>query len=327
MQLLQAKWDEGKFVCVGLDPVLDKMPHKIWQASPRQSERFYLFCRAIVDATHDLVCCYKPNAAFFMAMGPEGLDVLARVIAYINKVAPDVAVILDAKQGDIDSTNDGYVTFDFTQMGADAVTVHNYLGMEAMAPFLDQLDPADRPQPNKGVIVLCHTSNKGAGEYQDRLVQLTHEEAEAWGLWDGNARPDVIQPLPKIPLYQLVAYHVSREWNRHGNCAVVVGATYPRQLAEVRAIVGDMPILIPGLGHQEGDLEAAIAAGKNSRGQGMIINNSRGVIFAYQKDEQFGEGQFALAARKATLKMHVVINRALKLPLTDAISTAVEERA
>jgi orotidine-5'-phosphate decarboxylase len=271
MDLLQARWDEGKFVCVGLDSDQSKMPEWIMPPEARQ----LVFNKAIVDATKDLVCAYKPNSAFYEALGADGLWALDATIAYINQEAPDIPVILDYKRGDIGNTNNGYVE---AAKAADAVTVHPYLGMEAMKPFLEQ--------KNKGAIVLCRTSNPGAGELQDLRVEL-------------GAHADTCEVFYG-PLYQRVAMHVSnpRTWNYNGNCAVVVGATYPEELAEVRKIVGDMPILIPGIGAQGGDLETTVKAGVNSNGQGMIINSSRGIIFASM------EKNFAEAARAATQKMH-----------------------
>ena len=272
-QKLQTVWDERKFVCVGLDSDLNhpKFPSSV--PSHPWAERVVnlsgdglkqlSFNCAIVDATKDLVMAYKPNLAFYR--GGEGKQVLKLTIRYIREVAPDVLIILDAKQADIDNTNDGYVAEDFDYYGSDAVTVHPYLGAQAMKPFLNCED--------KGVIVLIRTSNEGAGEFQDQPVPSP----------DGNGT---------IPLYQLVAHNVSRLWNNNGNCAGVVGATYPTELAQVRQIVGDgFPILIPGIGAQGGDLEATVLAGRDSSGQGMIINNSRGVIFASSGED------FAAAAR------------------------------
>jgi orotidine-5'-phosphate decarboxylase len=181
-------------------------------------------------------------------------------------------VILDAKRADIGTTNLGYVQAAFDIIGVDAITVHPYLGKEALAPFLARKE--------KGIIVLAKTSNPGAGEFQDLPVGDLQE-----------------------PLYQVVARHVAQNWNANGNCALVVGATYPADLKKVRAIIGDMPILIPGIGVQGGEIAATVAAGKDSRGWGMIINSSRGVIFASKEDD------FAQAARRATKELRTEINR------------------
>lgn len=220
---LKVKWSEGKFVCVGLD-----------QASFEAN-------KSVIDSTFDLVCAFKPNAAFYNDTQ------LTETINYIKSTHPDIPIILDAKRGDIASTNEAYVKAIFDQLGVDAVTVHPYLGKEALQPFLDRTD--------KGIFVLVKTSNPGAGEFQD------------------------LETRGK-PLYQVVAEHVAETWNKNGNCGVVVGATYPEELKKVREIVGDMLILVPGIGEQGGNLEETLRNGLNSQKQGLIINSSRGIIFA-----------------------------------------------
>lgn len=255
---LQKKWTENKFVCVGLDPVVEKLPKIVKQD-------FFEFNKAIIDATHDLVLAYKPNSAFYEALGPQGIEQLKKTVAYIQEKYSDVPVILDAKRGDIGSTNEGYVKFIFDYLNADAVTLHPYLGKEAIQPFLDRRD--------KGIIILCKTSNSGSGEFQDLKVE-------------GK------------PLYQIVAKKVITKWNENGNICFVVGATYPEEFKIIRKIVGDVPILIPGIGVQGGDLEKIVKNGKNGRNQGMIISSSRGIIFA--SDEK----DFADAARKEVLLLH-----------------------
>ena len=283
-QMLEKKWGEGKFVSVGLDSDSEKIPRneppRADGYGPRIIDVIVAFNRAIVEATKDLVCAYKPNLAFYISHGADGIDTLLRTITDIRNIAPDVPVILDAKFADIGNTNAGYVEFAFEYLGVDAITVHPYLGREALQPFLDCKD--------KGVFVLCRTSNPGAGEFQDQQVlnPIAHDRRDAF-----------------IPLYQYVAYRVAREWNKNGNCGLVVGATYPNELCEVRGLVGDMPILIPGVGAQGGDIEKTVKAGKDSRGQGMIINSSRGIIFASNGPD------FADAARRATLKLHTLINQ------------------
>ena len=284
MEMMQAKWDEGKFVCVGLDSDVKKLPSAVPKPMFAPDEPYFgawgdqaYFNKAIIDATKDLVCAYKPNLAFYR--GSLGKQELQTTINYIDHVSPDVPVILDAKQGDIGNTNDGYVDEDFSYFGAHAVTVNPYLGMVANKPFLDRAD--------KGIILLCRTSNEDADEFQDLPVPSP----------DGNGT---------VPLYQLVAHNVSRKWNDNGNCAVVVGATYPEELSEVRQIVGDgFPILIPGIGAQGGELEATVHAGCDSNGQGMIINSSRGIIFASSGKD------FAEAARYETMKLHEAITAVL----------------
>lgn len=280
-EMLEAQWAKGKFVCVGLDPDVEKLPEPLKLRYTEYSEttpgsQFIKFCEAIVFATADLVCAYKPNVAFFERHGIRGWDALYRIVAKIHKVAPDVPVILDAKRADIGNTNNGYVQMAFNYLQVDAITVHPYLGQEALQPFLDRAD--------KGIIVLCRTSNPGAGEFQDMKI---HAEGV----------------IGELPLYQWVAKNVSSRWNKNSNCALVVGATYPEELAEVRKIVGDIPILIPSIGAQGGDVEKTVLAGKDSRGWGMIINSSRGIIFASKGSD------FAEAARRETDKLHNLINQ------------------
>ncbi|MDB5254141.1 MAG: Orotidine 5-phosphate decarboxylase [Parcubacteria group bacterium] len=292
-QMLENKWAEGKFVCVGLDSELEKIPAHLHHMPDSGGDRLYdtifKFNKGIVDATHDLVCAYKPNIAFYERYASDGLFALQKTIGYIHAMAPDVPVILDAKRADIDNTNVGYVISSFDRLGADAITVHPYLGSEALQPFLSR--------PEKGVIVLCRTSNRGAGEFQDYHVVTG---------------PSLFGDAPQTrPLYQVVAMHVAQDWNKNGNCAVVVGATYPHELEEVRELVRDMPILIPGIGAQGGDLQATVAAGKNSFGRGMIINSSRGIIFA-SKGKDFAE-----AARRETQTLHENITRFLEVSSGD----------
>lgn len=244
---LTNKWGQGKFVCVGLD-----------QADFESNQ-------LVVDKTFDLVLAYKLNAAFYKE------EQLYKTINYIKDNHPDIAIILDAKRGDIGNTNEAYVKEIFDNLGVDAVTVHPYLGKESLQPFLDRTD--------KGIIVLVKTSNPGAGEFQDLDV---YPERSRRGK----------------PLYQVVAEHVT-SWNTNGNLAVVVGATYPKELKIVREIVGDMPILIPGIGAQGGDLEGTLKNGLNSKKQGLIISSSRGIIFAPDP-------------REATLNLHQEIVDLLK---------------
>lgn len=273
-QMLKAQWAKGNFVCVGLDSEFGKIPESVHvsgnECDVHEGNTIVAFNRAIVEATKDLVCAYKPNAAFYEAYGAEGISALARSIADIHAIAPDVPVILDAKRADIGNTNAGYVDAAFGFLRADAITVHPYLGAEALQPFLARVD--------KGVIVLCRTSNPGAGEFQNLSV-------------NGE------------PLYRFVARRVASEWNKAGNCALVVGATYPDELREVRGIVGDMPILIPGIGAQGGDVKKTVTAGKDIRGWGMVINSSRGIIFASKGAD------FAEAARRETEKLRNLINQ------------------
>ena len=264
MQSLQSAWTRNNsLVCVGLDPEPAKFPAHLKD----RNDAVFDFCAAIADATADLVCCYKPQIAHFAALRAE--DTLERLIAHIHARHPGVPVILDAKRGDIGSTAQHYVTEAFERFKADAVTLNPYMGRDSAQPFLDRAD--------KGVILLCHTSNPGAADLQDLDV--------------GGK-----------PLYQHVARLIAQEWNTNGNCALVTGATYPEQLAEVRALIGDIPLLVPGIGAQGGDVQAVVRNGRTAGGTGLMINSSRAILYA-------GNGEdFADAARKATLDLRDSIN-------------------
>lgn len=292
MELLSAQWDEGKFVCVGLDSDASKLPLSLRvQAGVDPADHQLIFNDAIVDATKDIVCAYKPNLAFYR--GGNGKYALRDTIYHINAKAPDVPVILDVKQGDIGNTNDGHAAEDFDWYGADAVTVSPYTGMEAMRPFLDQ--------KNKGIIVLCRTSNPGAGEFQNLVCAVYDGDHEVYAEpEDVAAFPAVLKvgTIQKMPLYKVVAHRIANHWNYNGNCCLVVGATYPDEMSEIRALVPDIPFLIPGIGSQGGDLEATVRAGATANGRGMIINNGSKIIFASEDDD------FAKAARRETTKMH-----------------------
>jgi len=269
--LLDAGWDQNKFLCVGLDSDLEKIPSHLREEGVR--EALVAFNRAIVDATKDIVLAFKPNTAFYEAHGDDGFAALRETIQYIHEQAPELPVILDAKRADIGNTNNGYIDSAFLRLRADAITVQPYGGRASLQPFLDQKD--------KGIIVWCRSSNGGAGEFQDLSI-------------DGE------------PLYMHVARHVAHEWNANGNCALVVGATYPDEMKTIRAVADDLPFLIPGIGAQGGDLQKTVQAGRDSRGRGMIISASRSVIFA-------GSGaDFADAARESAKKLDAEIRGALK---------------
>lgn len=269
-ELVSQKWDESKFLCVGLDPEFEKLPENLKRLGPK--EGIIAFNTAIVEVTKGLVCAYKPNAAFYEAHGEDGLSALEATIKEIHAVAPGVPVIIDAKRADIGNTNNGYVHAIFDELGADAVTVHPYLGSEALEPFLVRKE--------KGIIVLCRTSNKGAGEFQDLVV-----EGEM--------------------LYRHVARKVSERWNKNGNCGLVVGATYPEEIQEIRSIAPELPFLIPGIGAQGGDLAGSVKAGKDTNGKGMIVSASRSVIFASTGKD------FAEAAERSAQELHSAIQKAL----------------
>lgn len=240
------------FLCVGLDPDPDLMP----------IADVFEFNRAIIDATADLVCCYKPNMAFYEALGIPGLQALQRTLKHIPSHIP---VIADAKRGDIGSTAKAYAKALFQEWGFDAATVNPYLGRDSVEPFLEY--------DSNGVFLLCHTSNPGAADFQELPTGHGAEQR---------------------PLYQQVALS-AREWDHRGNLGLVVGATYPEQMQTVRDLCPDMVILAPGIGAQGGDLESTVRHGRDSQGQGIIINASRGVLYAIRDADTFAEGARAAA--------------------------------
>ena len=256
----------NSLVCVGLDSDFDKLPESVKQKEFPQFE----FNKAIIDATHDLVCCYKPNSAFYEARGDRGVKELKMTCDYIREKYPDIIIILDAKRADIGNTNEGYTKFCFDYLQVDGVTLQPYLSGEAIKPFLNRAD--------KGAIILCRTSNPGAGEFQDLLID-------------------------NEPLYKKVAKQVNNMWNTNNNCLLVVGATYPEEMVEIRKIVGDMTFLVPGVGAQGGDVEKTIKAGLNSQNAGLIISSSRSIIFASSGDD------FAEKAREETERLKNEINK------------------
>jgi orotidine-5'-phosphate decarboxylase len=259
----------NSLVCVGLDSQVEKIPAHIRNGNSPQ----FTFNKSIIDATHDLVCAYKPNSAFYEAFGSNGIAELKMTCDYLHNTYPEIPIILDAKRADIGSTNEGYAAFAFDYLGADAITLHPYLGRAALQPFLDRED--------KGCIMLCRTSNPGAGEFQDLSVQIANQSTK---------------------LYLHIAKKVSEEWNTNGNCLLVVGATYPDELSEVRAVAKDMTFLVPGIGAQGGDIKKTLVAGLNSQHAGLIINSSRGIIFASDGKD------FASRARQETEKLKSQIN-------------------
>lgn len=265
-KITTATHQNNSLVCLGLDSDISKLPEHL-----EGPDRVFEFNKAIIDATHDLVCAYKPNSAFYEASGDVGLLQLQKTCQYIKATAPHVPIILDCKRADIGNTNTGYVSYAFDYLGADAVTVSPYMGSESLGPFLQLKD--------KGIIILCRTSNPGAGEFQDYVI-------------DGGKK-----------LFHIVAEHVRDSWNTLDNCSLVVGATYPKELADIRAIVGDdMLLLVPGVGAQGGELEQTVKAGTNSLGEGIMINSSRGIIFASSGRD------FAAVARNETLQLRDSIN-------------------
>ncbi len=245
MELLQAQWDDGKFLCVGLDPSLGQAVG-IYPDYPHD-EALFLFNRGIVNATKHVACAYKPNFGFYAGHGPAGLRALSLTVDHIRLVAPAVPIILDAKVGDIGPTNTGYARMrDAFQ--ADAITVHPYLGQESLLPLTSRAD--------KGVFILCRTSNPGAREFQDLRVSPQG-----------------------IPLFAAVAHAVAERWNELGNCGLVVGATYPDELSEIRRIAPELPLLIPGIGTQGGSLAEAVSRGtRGPKRDGILLNVSSGLL-------------------------------------------------
>ncbi|MEO7066306.1 MAG: orotidine-5'-phosphate decarboxylase [Rhodanobacter sp.] len=270
MQTLRQAWARNNsLVCVGLDPDPAKFPAHL-QGQP---DAVFEFCSAIVDATADLVCAFKPQIAHFAALRAEAT--LERLIAHIHAQHAGIPVILDAKRGDIGSTAKHYASEVFDRYQADAVTLNPYLGHDSAQPFLDRAD--------KGVILLCHTSNPGAADLQDLRV---HSDNDA-----------------DMPLYQHLAKMIAREWNGNGNCALVTGATWPEQLGEVRALVGDMPLLVPGIGAQGGDVEAVVRHGQTATGDGLLISSSRAILYASNGAD------YANAARLAAQTLRDSVNQ------------------
>jgi orotidine-5'-phosphate decarboxylase len=256
-RLLDASRRNRSLLCVGLDPDPSKLPVK----------DVFEFNRAIIDATSDLVCCYKPNLAFYEAMGIRGLQALKKTVAYIPR---DIPVIGDAKRGDIGNTAVAYARALFDYYKFDAVTVNPYLGYDSVKPFLDYR--------NKGIFVLCRTSNSSASDFQDLVDNFG------------------------MKFYQSVALRAG-DWNKGGNVGLVVGATYPEELKEIRKLCPDMPLLIPGIGAQGGDLELSVRYGVNASGEKAIISATRQVIYASQ-----GPG-YAQAARQAARELRDSINK------------------
>jgi len=306
-----ARWAAGKHVCIGLDPDLDQIPKCV--PGDTDAQRVFNFLKDIVDATYEYAAAFKPQIGYFEdgVFELEALEVLRQIIDYIRSIDANIPIILDFKRGDIGRTNQPYVREAFNFYMVDAVTVHPYLGMEAMEPFL--------AMTHKTIIVLCRTSNPGAGEFQDLecialrdkksgRVYSTHYEymREVGGDEPGDDHFDKVH----MKLYEFVALRVAQAWNKNDNCIIVVGATYPGELGEIRKLVGDMLILIPGIGTQGGDLAASYANGRNSTGGGTIFNNSSAILFAYLKlrDEanklKYKPEQFAEASAEAAKSMN-----------------------
>ena len=262
--MLAAAWKKNdSLLCVGLDPDPAKFPIHL----KCRDDAIFGFCADIVDATADLVCSFKPQIAYFAAHRAE--DQLEALIAHIHQNHPGIPVILDAKRGDIGSTAEQYAIEAFERYKADAVTVNPYMGRDSVDPYLAYAD--------KGVILLCRTSNPGGSDLQ--FLDVGGEK-----------------------LYERVARLAANEWNSNGQISLVVGATFPAEIARVREIVGDVPLLVPGIGAQGGDIEATVKAGCTQQGNGLMINSSRAILYA-GKDERF-----TVAARRVAQQTRDAIN-------------------
>ena len=262
---LASAWEKtNSLVCVGLDPDLKKLP----ECLKNEKYPIFTFIKNLIDATKEHACCYKPQAAYYAGQGAD--DELLMTMEYLKEVCPDIPVILDAKRADIGNTTMMYALEAFERYKADAVTVNPYMGMDALKPFLDYED--------KGVVVLCRTSNKGAKEIQEMRLA------------DGRE------------LYKYVASLIAGDWNYNKNTMLVAGATFPEELGEIRQIVGDTPLLVPGIGAQGGDLEGVLKNGLTANKTGLVINSSRGIIYASSGTD------FAEKAHEEALKLKNAIN-------------------
>lgn len=247
-QKLERAWNTSdSMLMLGLDPDPQRFPAEL----AGRPDAIFQFCRSMVDATAPYICGIKPQIAYFSAQGAE--EQLEELCRYVHESHPGLPIVLDAKRGDIGSTAEQYAREAFERYQADAVTVNPYMGFDSVQPYLSWND--------KGVIVLCRTSNKGGSDLQ--FLEMA----------DGT------------PLYLHVAGLVADRWNSNGQCALVVGATFPQEVAKVRERVGDMPLLIPGIGAQGGDIPATVKAGRNSQGRGMMINSSRAILYASEGDD------------------------------------------
>lgn len=304
-QKCDVSWRQGKFVCVGLDPDLNKFPTHL-QSVRNKKNKIFDFLKAIVDSTADIAGALKPNSAFYENFGSEGVEAYELICQYIKAMHEDVFLICDGKRGDIGPTNIGSAEFFFERCKADAVTVNGYLGQEALEPFLNRGD--------KGVFVLCRTSNPGSEEFQSRQVLVSTEEAERYRL--PSVLPSQEMPLEEsrdyhrekkityhMPLYQLLAGRVSHFWNKKNNCGLVTGATNAEDIPSVRHVAPDLPLLIPGIGTQGGDLEGSVRGAGYRR---FIVNLSSAVSYA-SKGKDFAE-----AARAKTLEVDGQIRALMK---------------
>ena len=267
IEKLNGAWTANQsLLCVGLDPDTSRFSAELAD----KADAIYLFCKAMIDATADLACAFKPQIAYFSALRAE--DQLEQICRYIKDVYPGIPLVLDAKRGDIGATAEQYAREAFERYQADAVTVNPYMGFDSVAPYMEWKD--------RGTIVLCRTSNAGGSDLQ-------------------------FLDVAGKPLYQHVAQLVAEKWNTNGQAALVVGATFPNELAQVRQIVGDMPLLVPGIGAQGGDIAATVSAGKTANGTGMMINSSRAILYAKTNPDE----SFSAAARRVAIETRDAINQ------------------
>ena len=260
-RLALAHETSGSLICIGLDPDLNKLPSDLGDTPMR----LHQFDRRVIDATADMAAAYKPQIAFYSALGAE--EQLALTIRYIRERAPAALVILDAKRGDIGNTAEAYAREAFDRYGADAVTVNPYMGEDSVRPFLARKD--------RGALVLCRTSNPGGKDFQNLMLE-------------------------GLPLYRHVARRATGPWNEFGNVMLVVGATVPKEMADLRAAHPNVTFLVPGIGAQGGDLQATLAAGLDARGYGLLISASRSIIYA--------GGGAASSIRAAAQELRTAIN-------------------
>lgn len=269
-KLLAASRQQNSLLCVGLDPEPERFPDQFNGLAAARS--VIHFCQAIIKETAPYVCAFKPNLAFFEVLGPEGMYIFREVIQAVPEHIP---ILVDAKRGDLGNTARNYAAAVFDIYGCDAVTVNPYMGYDSVAPFL--------AYEEKGVFFLCRTSNPSAHDFQDLLVYREQ----------GHRKP----------LYEEIAQRV-QIWNKNGNCGLVVGATYPQELKTIRSICQDMPILIPGVGTQGGDLEGSVVAGADVSGEKAIISVSRAILYA-------GKGEdYALSAAREARELRNRMNEA-----------------
>lgn len=267
VDLLTRRWQQANsLLCVGLDPNPARFPTSLSSST----NSYYDFCTGIIDATAEFACAFKPQIAYFASAKEE--EALQAIIEYIHTNYPTIPVILDAKRGDIGSTAEHYAKEAFERFKADCVTLSPFMGFDTIKPYLDYKD--------KGAFVLCRTSNPGGDDLQ--MLQVNAQER----------------------LYEYIARLAQTTWNISGQLGLVVGATYPEELARVRAIAPELPLLVPGIGAQGGDIQAAVQAGQTAQHTGLVINSGRAIIYASQGED------WQAAARQAACQTRDAINAA-----------------